>query len=603
MISINKSIIKFLILLLVVMSITTPSILAIQAPTLDPRLFPRSNMIDIQVYFWKRIFIEVPSTEGLLHDDELILPIYEKLDLIGLTSKQAKRKLKKRKAFVREQLLILAKKLEQKQLQSIGMRKAAPPDHAPLNQYQSALLKKFYVGITPHDLRKAAHRIRFQYGIADHFRSGLIRSGAYMDHIQKTFKQHNLPIVLGYLPHVESSFHVRSQSKTGARGIWQFTRLTGKQYMRVNSRVDERLDPFASTKAAAKLLKFNYKKLKSWPLAITAYNHGANGIDRITKKLRNRDLGYLIRHYKSRRFNFASKNFYAEFIAAAEVAANYKRHFGNLKLNSPITYKKVRLPQTLSLNQIISRLGYPRQQIIALNPALKRSVIRGKHWVPSYYRVKIPSVSPRAFSISEEHKINKSLPTLSKWVTVRRGDTLSDIALRFKTSTRRLTSLNNLTLRSRIYPGQVLRIHWSVPQHPRITTQLGFSGRLLHSNGPTPNKLPTHNSNYVFVRGGDSLYAIARRNDVSIKELIEINSLRNSKIFPGQRLELPRTLEIGGPFKDDVLRTDSNIIVKKGDTLASIARKNGVKLRLLIAINGLKRTSIIYPGQRLIIQL
>jgi membrane-bound lytic murein transglycosylase D len=76
---------------------------------------------------------------------------------------------------------------------------------------------------------------------------------------------------LAYLPHVESSFNPKAYSKFGAAGMWQFTRSTGKQYMTVSYAVDERRDPILSSRAAARLLKRNFKKFQNWPMAITAY--------------------------------------------------------------------------------------------------------------------------------------------------------------------------------------------------------------------------------------------------------------------------------------------------------------------------------------------
>ena len=112
-------------------------------------------------------------------------------------------------------------------------------------------------------------------------------SGQYMIFLKKIFKKYDLPEELIVLPHVESSFNYKAYSSAGAAGIWQFTRGTGKQYLKISYEVDERLDPILSTEAAAKLLKRNYEVLGSWPLAITAYNHGAYGMKRAVKKLYN----------------------------------------------------------------------------------------------------------------------------------------------------------------------------------------------------------------------------------------------------------------------------------------------------------------------------
>ena len=100
----------------------------------------------------------------------------------------------------------------------------------------------------------------------------------FKDRINQIFSKAKLPLELTVLPHVESSFQVNAYSSAGAAGIWQFTRGTGRLFMNIGYDVDERRDPILSTIAAAKLLKLNFKALQSWPLAITAYNHGTQGM-------------------------------------------------------------------------------------------------------------------------------------------------------------------------------------------------------------------------------------------------------------------------------------------------------------------------------------
>src|SRR2546423_9587556 len=129
-------------------------------------------------------------------------------------------------------------------------------------------------GGTPARLRSAIEDIRFQLGQADRFRAGLIRSGAWETHIAETLANLGLPAELAVLPHVESSFNPAAYSKVGAAGLWQFLRSTGRRYMRIDGAGGGRPDPFPSTEAAAQLLAYNHRVLGTWPLALTAYNHG-----------------------------------------------------------------------------------------------------------------------------------------------------------------------------------------------------------------------------------------------------------------------------------------------------------------------------------------
>ncbi len=125
--------------------------------------------------------------------------------------------------------------------------------------------------------------------------------------MQKIFRAEGLPAQLAYLPLVESSFNIRARSGAGAVGMWQFIPETGKKFMRIDDKVDERRDPMASTRAAARLLNENYRILGSWPLAITAYNHGTEGIFRAIESVGSRDLVELIRHYRSPTFGFGNR--------------------------------------------------------------------------------------------------------------------------------------------------------------------------------------------------------------------------------------------------------------------------------------------------------
>ncbi len=115
---------------------------------------------------------------------------------------------------------------------------------------------------------QASEEVRFQLGQADRFREGLVRSGAWRDHIADTFEKMGLPRELSALPHVESSFNTYAYSKVGAAGMWQFMRSTGRRFLRIDAVVDERLDPYRSTEAAARFLEQNYIVLGSWPLGV-----------------------------------------------------------------------------------------------------------------------------------------------------------------------------------------------------------------------------------------------------------------------------------------------------------------------------------------------
>ena len=127
--------------------------------------------------------------------------------------------------------------------------------------------------------------------------------------------------------------------------------------MKIQYEVDERLDPLLATIAAAKLLAENYRHLKRWPLAITAYNHGRQSLKKIVARTGTDDLAKLIEGYDGWLFKFASKNFYAEFLAAREVARNPVRYFGSIAQKPPLRYHHVELPFFLDFRDAVRAIA------------------------------------------------------------------------------------------------------------------------------------------------------------------------------------------------------------------------------------------------------
>ncbi|TMA78808.1 MAG: lytic transglycosylase domain-containing protein [Deltaproteobacteria bacterium] len=207
--------------------------------------------------------------------------------------------------------------------------------------------------VADYDLIDDETRIRSQRGAKEHFAEGLRISGRYMAQMQKIFRDEGLPVELAYLPLVESSFNIRARSGVGAVGMWQFMAETGKKFMRVDAAVDERRDPMASTRAAARLLKENYRILGNWPLAITAYNHGTDGIFRGIKAVESDNLVDLIQRYQSPTFGFASKNFYAEFLAVVDIATNSDRYFPFLRTHRPVALREVEITKRAPLFAVL----------------------------------------------------------------------------------------------------------------------------------------------------------------------------------------------------------------------------------------------------------
>ncbi|MBT8422673.1 MAG: lytic transglycosylase domain-containing protein, partial [Gammaproteobacteria bacterium] len=235
--------------------------------------FARPAELEPDIQFWRQVFSQIDSDQAFLHDSRHLDVIYETVRIPpGASSKDRRRIADKVRDRYKATLKLLAR----------GEREN-------LDAEQRRVLALWPADVSNEELKEAAKRIRFQQGLADNFRAGIARSGAWQPFIKEQLREHGVPLGLAALPHVESSFNPKARSHVGAAGLWQFTRPTGRRFMQIDHVVDERRDPFRSSESAAKLLAYNYSVLESWPLAITAYNHGVTGMRRAVKKLDTED--------------------------------------------------------------------------------------------------------------------------------------------------------------------------------------------------------------------------------------------------------------------------------------------------------------------------
>lgn len=179
---------------------------------------------------------------------------------------------------------------------------------------------------------RASDNIRAQRGLRESFAQSVAASRMYLGTMKKILRQEGVPPELAYIPHVESGFRSDVTSAAGAAGIWQLTRETAAEYLEHlgDGASDQRYKPFAATRIAARYLRRAFEELGSWPLAVLAYNHGLAGVARAQKLLHTNEVGAIVLGYKGPGFGFASRNFYAEVIAAIHVAENAGRYFPDL---------------------------------------------------------------------------------------------------------------------------------------------------------------------------------------------------------------------------------------------------------------------------------
>ena len=409
-------------------------------------VFPQPPELQPDVDFWISIFTRYSTDEGVLHDNRNLGVVYARLDMPANLSRRERNR---RVGQVR------------KGLQDV-LRSLASGKRDKLTDEEARVLALWPADVTNEELAAAAKRIRWQHGLSDRFEEGLRRAGRWRAYVNEQFTALGVPLELAALPHVESSYNPNARSHVGASGIWQFTRSTGRRYMRVDHVVDERNDPFAATRAAGRLLAYNYSITGNWPMAITAYNHGLAGARRAMRLHGDDALVDILRNYRGRTFGFASRNFYVAFLAAKEVDQNPDRYFPGLVPDTPTDYAAVRLPSHVSVDGLVKASGVRESQLKQHNPGLQATIWEGSKHLPKGYELRLPTSAtsvPLADVIANlpaDAVFDKQLPDL--YHTVARGDTLSEIAETYDTRVSTLVALNQLGSRHRIRAGQKLRL-------------------------------------------------------------------------------------------------------------------------------------------------
>ncbi|MGA2410935.1 MAG: lytic transglycosylase domain-containing protein [Candidatus Binataceae bacterium] len=286
--------------------------------------FERPAALEPNIRFWVDVFTAYGERDFVIHDKDNVWKIYEVQHLPGFG------------APGRDEVADTTDFLRQKYTNILGRLGAGLPPADDDERRVAALFKG--EPISAYTL--AASNLRVQQGLREQYEEGLLRSRYYRTEMERIFADEGLPPSLVSLANIESGFYTTAKSSAGAVGIWQFTRDTGKEYMHITRYHDDRFDPVAETRAAAQLLRYNYDTLGSWPLAITAYNYGTGGMAQAAE-LYGGDFDRIFRSYSGPRFGFASRNYYAEFLAAVQVHEYEDQYFPNLK------YEETPLPQTV----------------------------------------------------------------------------------------------------------------------------------------------------------------------------------------------------------------------------------------------------------------
>jgi membrane-bound lytic murein transglycosylase D len=592
----------------------------------DP--IPRPPELERDVQFWIRIYSEVDTNGGFLHDEHNLGVVYEKLHFAPNTSPREREKI-----------------LDQGKVRyTAALRRIAAANGGPLSEEDQRILDMWGTEGTPARLLEATDEIRFQLGQSDRFRAGLIRSGAWETHIAETLANLGLPAELAVLPHVESSFNPAAYSKVGAAGLWQFMRSTGRRYMRIDNAVDDRLDPFRATEAAAQLLAYNYRLLGSWPLALTAYNHGAEGVRRAKETLGTDDIVRIVRTYKGRTFGFASRNFYVSFLAALEIDRNPEKYFGGVERATEARFQEVTVPGFVQMAALERALRIDHQRLRELNPALLRSVWDGQRHVPKAYHLRLPMDGDKWTSDLLAARLSPGdffagQPEPRRY-RVRRGDTVASVADQYGVTAEALARLNRVRTSGKLKVGRMINLPEStagtlvaVAGAPAGSIAAGRPGTTAtvaaNASGSAGRSGGTSVTSGIGVlnggaangstatTGAESAAASGGAGTSILNGIVAGGSGTTANGVPsGVGAEVSgstsgtntRSGAAGtangintGPRRGIISSPSGVYVVQTGESLADIASKFGMTEAQLLKLNGIRNRDFIFEGQQLLV--
>lgn len=410
----------------------------------------------------------------------------------------------------------------------------------------------------------------FQNRGRPHMERYLARSTRYEAVMKKVLRDNKLPEDLFYIALIESGFSSSAFSHASAVGYWQFIRGTGKRYkLQINQLVDERRDPILSTQAAADYFRTLYQMFDSWYLAMASYNVGEARVDRAIRKYKTRDFWELSRN--KRALPRETDNYIPKYIAAKLIAKNPDKYgFEGIDYMSPIEFDHITLDQPVNLRVMAEKMNYNYEDFKALNPKFKGEIapleadnkLGLRIPVGQYEVAKVAALS--SFVDKVEYVADQNEVQVYK---IRRGDTFSTIARKYRTTVAYLRDINDFPRKKRLRLGQRIYVPDRTPlvqKRPDIMTKV------------KPTQKGGGGSFYI-VQPGDTLSSIAEKYQISINELKKANSLnRKSVLRSGVKLVLPNSAkkEVSTPDKSTRLKTKkAKVVAKNKATVKKVASK------------------------------
>jgi membrane-bound lytic murein transglycosylase D len=453
------------------------------------------------------------------------------------------------------------------------------------------------------------------------FERWLKRSGRYMTLFREVLRKEGLPPDLVHLVFVESGFNVHAKSVSAAVGPWQFLRSTGQLFgLTVNQWVDERRDPEKSTVAAARYLKHLYTIFGDWPLALASYNAGEGTVLRAIKKQGTTN-------YWDLRLPKQTEEYVPAFMAVLTIAREPEKYgFSEVDFDDPMDFDELALKGTVDLRAVAKLAECDYETLRELNPAVRGTAAPGNDGITV---LRVPE--GKAETVLAKLQSGETIPAtdLSVKHRVRRGETLQRIANQYHVNAPALARDNGIGKARPLRRGMMLTIrsHNRAPveiaaledDDPRRSTAY-VPPRNIGIPAQLDGQSDAEGRQTVTVRRGETLASIATRTGTTIEDIKRWNRLKTSAVRRGTRLKIrtseappitatelaadsaqvasfspPRPSRRGSASSLEVKRV---VVVRSGETLGTIASRNGTTITRLKKANGL-RSSMIRTGQRL----
>ena len=415
------------------------------------------------------------------------------------------------------------------------------------------------------------------------------RSGQYRPAILKSLKEAGLPEELSWLPLIESAFKVRALSSARALGLWQFIASTGYRYGLDRDRwVDERMNPEKATAAAIAYLKDLHQIFGDWYTVLAAYNCGEG---RVLRCIKTQRINYLD-HFWDLYGKLPSETaFYVpKFLAVLHILNDPSGYGFTLPpVDNEVETDLIVTDKQVSLRVIAKNINVSYKELRALNPDLRYSSTP-----PGTYSFRVPQGKGQLFA-SVFETLPRWRPPVADYVVhrVRKGETLSGISKKYRTSVSAIMRLNGLRRTSYLKVGWKLKI----PVGKRYISK----GKSISPS--RKQRAPEKSPEIYVVRNGDSLWKIANRFGTTTKAIKSLNRLRSSRLNIGQRLKMPKTtVRVQKPRQVGQKAAAGGYTVMKGDSPYTIAQKHGLAVENLLRMNGLNSRSTIFPGQVLMVK-